>query len=83
MTTKWATKVAHLQMIEVDALSGDECTQLREHIRTLLTQAMTASLTGELTPPENRKVCTMLVEKDKAAALRAQLVRTQMFSSVS
>jgi mRNA-degrading endonuclease toxin of MazEF toxin-antitoxin module len=81
MTTKWATKVAHLQMIEVDALSGDECTQLREQIRTLLSQAMAASRTGELTPHENRKVCTMLVEKE--AALRAQLVSTQIFPSVS
>jgi hypothetical protein len=67
MTNKWATNVAHLQMIEVDALSRDECTQLREHIRRLLSQAMTASLTGELTPHENRKVCAILVEKDKAA----------------
>ena len=50
MTRNWATKVAHLQMIEVDALSRDECTQLREHIRTLLSQAMTASLVGELAP---------------------------------
>jgi hypothetical protein len=82
MTSKWATNVAHLQMIEVDALSGDECTQLREHIRRLLSQAMTASVTGELTPHENGKACTMLVEKDKAAALRAELVRTQMFRSV-
>ncbi len=77
-----ATSVAHLQMIEVDALSGDEYTQLREHIRMLLSQAMIANLTGELTPHENRKVCTMLVEKYKAA-LRAQLVRTQIFRSVS
>jgi hypothetical protein len=61
-------------MVEVDALSWDECTQLRQHIRRLLSQAITASLTGELTPSENRKVCTMLVEKDKAAALRALLV---------
>jgi hypothetical protein len=76
MTTKWASKIAHLQSIEVGALSRDECTQLRQHIRTLLSQAMTASLTGELTPHENRKVCTMLVEKNKAADLRAQLVRT-------
>lgn len=82
MTTEWATKIAGLQMIEVDALSRDECMQLREHIRTLLSQAMTASLTGELTPYENRKVCTMLVEKYKAA-LRAQLVRPQLFLSVS
>lgn len=73
MTTKWATKVAHLQMIEVGALSREECTQLREHIRTLLSQAMTASLTGELTPHENRNVCTMLVEKDKATALQFAL----------
>ncbi len=72
MTTEWATKVAHLQMIEVDALSSDERTQLREHIRTLLLQAMTASLTGELTSHENRKVCRMLVEKDKAAAGKQQ-----------
>lgn len=82
MTTEWATKIAGLQMIELKALSRDECAQLRKRIRTLLSQAMTASLTGELTPHENRKVCMMLVEKYKAA-LRAQLVRPQTFLSVS
>jgi hypothetical protein len=75
MTTEWATKVAGLEMVAVDALSWDEYTQLCERIRRLFSQAMTASLTGELTPHESRKVCAMLVKKKKAA-LCAQLVRT-------
>jgi hypothetical protein len=79
MTTEWATKVAGLQMVDVDTLSEDECMQLRRQIRTMPPQVMNAIMTGALTPNESRRVCVMLVEKDKAAAQRAQLLRTKRF----